>query len=172
MSIQERLRMFDPKYNQSNKKPEEPKKNKNISSKPKNVINPPPNINSKKLLPKSKFISSNNGLLIYQYPLIEFSELEKFHCKSIFILGKDQKSFIENFINYCSDISFEDKIRYKSQSLKESNLQPFSIYNIKRKECIRIICFPEFNLKHDIYKDQKTFISLLKIINNITSQIN
>ena len=31
MSIQERLRMFDPKYNQSNKKPEEPKKNKNIS---------------------------------------------------------------------------------------------------------------------------------------------
>ena len=172
MSIQERLRMFDPKYNQSNKKPEEPKKNKNISSKPKSIINQRPNINSKKLLPKSKFISSNNGLLIYQYPLIELSELEKFHCKSIFIFGKDQKSFIENFINYCSDISFEDKIRYQSQSLKENNLQPFSIYNIKRKECIRIICFPEFNLKHDIYKDQKTFISLLKIINNITSQIN
>ena len=172
MSIQERLRMFDPKYNQSNKKPEEPKKNKNISSKPKNVINPPPNINSKKLLPKSKFISSNNGLLIYQYPLIELSELEKFHCKSIFILGKDQKSFIENFINYCSDISFEDKIRYKSQSLKENNLLPFSIYNIKMKEFIRIISFPEFNLQHDIYKDQKIIISLLKIFKNITSKIN
>ena len=172
MSIQDRLIIFDPKYNQGNKKPEGPKKNAIIPNKPKNINNPKPNINSKKLLSKSKFISNENGLLIYQYPIIELSELEKFHCKSVFILGNDQISFIESFINYCSDISFEDKIRYKSQCLKENNLRPFSIYNIKRKECIRIICFPEFNSKHNIYKDQKVFISLLKIVKNITSKIN
>ena len=172
MSIQERLRMFDPKYNQKNKKPEEPKKNTSISSKPKKVINTIQNINSKKLLPKSKFIFTENGLSIYQYPIIEFSELEKFHCKDVFILGNGQISFIENFINFCSDITIEDKIRYKSQRLKENNLQPFSLYNIKRKECIRIIAFPEFNSNNGIYQDQKTFISLIKIFKNITSKVN
>ena len=133
MKIQKILMKFDPKYNKSNNKPEIPNTNTNIPNNPQNIVNPIPNINTKKLLPKSKFISNVNDLLIYQYPIIEFSELEKFKCKDVFILGKGPKAFIENFINYCSDISFEDKIRYESQSLKEKNLLPFSIYNIKRK---------------------------------------
>ena len=154
MSIKDRLKMFDPKYRENANNPQ------------------PPRNHNKKLLPKSKYISKENDLSIYQYPIIEFSDLEKFYCKNILILGINQMPFIENLINFCCDISYEDDIRYKPQSVKENNIKPFSIYNIKGMNCIRIISFPDFNSKNYIFNDEKTFISLLRIFEQITSKID
>ena len=200
ISFKDRLKMFDPKFKQKNQnaveteqkkenikklsekarifeqgqKAKETTKNQNIPGKLNNTINKEPKINSNKLLPKSKYISEENGLSIYQYPIITFNEVENFHCKNILILGNNQTPFINNFINYCSDVSFDDLFRYKSQSIKDNNIKPFSIYNIKtiEKKCFRIICFPEFNLKNDTYKSQQTFTSLIKIFKNVTSKID
>ena len=171
MSFQERLKMFDPKYRQNDNYPQPPR-NPNISIRPINAIKPVQSINNKKLLPKSKYISKENDLSIYQYPIIEFSDLEKFYCKNILILGINQIPFIENLINFCSNISYEDDIRYKSQTIKENNIKPFFIYNIKGMNCIRIISFPDFNSKNYIFNYEKTFISLLRIFEQITSKID
>ena len=171
MSIKDRLKMFDPKYKQNTNNPQPPR-NPNVQIRPINRINPVQNINNKKLLSKSKYISKENDLSIYQYPIIEFNDLEKFHCENIIVLGTNQLSFIDNLINFCSNISYEDDIRYQSQSLKENSIKPFTVYNIRATKCIKIICFPEFNSKKDIFKEKKTFIALLRIFEQIISKIS
>ena len=171
MNFQERLKLFDPKY-RKNANNSQPPRNPYVPNRPSNQIKSVQNINNKKLLPKSKYISKENDLLIYQYPINEFNDYEQVYCRNILILGTNELPFIENFINFCSKISYEDDIRYKSPSIKENYMKPFSIYNIKLENNIRIICFPEFNSKNDNFKDKKTFLTLLRIFEQITTRID
>ena len=80
MSIKDRLKMFDPKYRENANNPQPPR-NPIISIRPINPIIPGQSINNKKLLQKSKYISKENDLSIYQYPIIEFNDLEKLFSK-------------------------------------------------------------------------------------------
>ena len=171
MNVQDRIKLFDPKYRQ-NANNSQPPRNPYVPKRPSNQIKSVQNINNKKLLPKSKYISKENDLLIYQYPIIKFNDYEQVYCRNILILGTNELPFIENFINFCSKISYEDDIRYKSPSIKENYMKPFSIYNIKLENNIRIICFPEFNSKNDNFKDKKTFLTLLRIFEQITTRID
>ena len=169
ISFGDRTKMFDPKYQQN----KDTTKKQNIPSKLKSNLFNQDYMVSNKLLPKSKLISEKNGLFIYRYPLINFSDTDNISVKNILLLGNNQKPFINNFINYISNVLYDDKFRYESQSLNDDNFKPFSIYNIKANNyCFRIISFPEFNSKNNIFKSQEVFISLIKIIKKITSKID
>ena len=168
ISFGDRIKMFDPKYQQN----KDTTKKQNIPSKLKSNLFNQDYMASNKLIPKSKLISEKNGLFIYRYPLINFSDTDNISVKNILLLGNNQKPFINNFINYISNVLYDDKFRYESQSLNDDNFKPFSIYNIKADKCFRIISFPEFNSKNNIFKSQEVFISLIKIIKKITSKID
>ena len=79
MKIQDRLILFDPKYRQ-NANNSQPPRNPYVPKRPSNQIKSVQNINNKKLLQKSKYISKENDLLIYQYPIIEFNDYEQVYC--------------------------------------------------------------------------------------------
>ena len=168
ISFGDRIKMFDPKYQQN----KDTTKKQNIPSKLKSNLFNQDYMASNELIPKSKLISEKNGLFIYRYPLINFSDTDNISVKNILLLGNNQKPFINNFINYISNVLYDDKFRYESQSLNDDNFKPFSIYNIKADKCFRIISFPEFNSKNNIFKSQEVFISLIKIIKKITSKID
>ena len=147
ISFGDRIKMFDPKYQQN----KDTTKKQNIPSKLKSNLFNQDYMASNKLIPKSKLISEKNGLFIYRYPLINFSDTDNISVKNILLLGNNQKPFINNFINYISNVLYDDKFRYESQSLNDDNFKPFSIYNIKADKCFRIISFPEFNSKNYIF---------------------
>ena len=170
--------------NQNSNKTNNNQKNVHINNQAKNQNNNQTKDKNKKLqeimydnkvLPKSKPLYEKNDLHIFQYPIITFNDNETIRCRYIIILGNNQIEFINNFVNYCSDISYKDQIRYQAQSLENDDIKPFSIYNIKnikQKEYYKFICFPEFNLDENIYISKQIFTSFVKIFTSIISKIH
>ena len=85
ISFGDRIKMFDPKYQQN----KDTTKKQNIPSKLKSNLFNQDYMVSNKLLPKSKLISEKNGLFIYRYPLINFSDTDNISVKNILLLGNN-----------------------------------------------------------------------------------
>ena len=157
ISFRDRIKMFDPKYQQN----KDTTKKQNIPSKLKSNLFNQDYMVSNKLLPKSKLISEKNGLFIYRYPLINFSDTDNISVKNILLLGNNQKPFINNFINYISNVLYDDKFRYESQSLNDDNFKPFSIYNIKADTISQDFLNPFFKKTENFGKVGKLGINIM-----------
>ena len=109
-----------------------------------------------KLLSNSEIISKENpNMIIYKYPNDKLPKNISNNCKVLLFFGDKQNMFVNTFINFYRDISFEDNFRYKIES---EIFNDFKIYEIKGRNIkynIKIICFPNFiQNKNDFVKSE------------------
>ena len=191
-SFEERRKMFEKKAPE-----EQGKKNNNINIKKKisgsklDFIN---KLNSKgennqtqnlpnksntqekpKILPNSEIITEENpNMIIYKYPKLKVPLTDVNNCKILLFFGDQKDMFINAFINIYSDITFEDKFRYKIESSNSTNT--FKDYYIKARSFkynIRIISFPNFIQNKNDFGKSETMLELLDMIENkIPKRIN
>ena len=124
-----------------------------------------------KILPDSEVISNENpNMVLYKYPNNTFKKNVAKNCKILLFLGNNQDKFINSFINIYSDISFNDKFRYKIESPNSNDkTNNFIIYNIKARTAkydIQIVSFPYFNQKKEIFENYQLMKELFDLIEN------
>lgn len=64
----------------------------------------------------SKFIGEKNGLKIYKYPEVQFSQEEEIRAISLMVVGQTgsgKTTLLNSFVNYLLGVQLEDDFRYK-----------------------------------------------------------
>ena len=119
-------------------------------------------------------VEKKNGLEIYKYPKIKFTEEEKLNCKTIMVVGQTgsgKTTLLNSFLNYLMGIKYEDKFRYKIIIEKEnqkdgrsvtSQVNIYYIRSVKKGiPNIRIIDTPGFGDTRGLDYDAK-IIEMIK----------
>ena len=122
----------------------------------------------------STLISESDGLKIYKYPKIIFSEKEKLNCKTIMVVGQTgsgKSTLLNSLLNFLMGIQLEDDFRYKI-IIEDDKLVPggsitseVNIYNIRTNSNeipnIRIVDTPGFGDTRGLDYDSK-IIDMIK----------
>ena len=163
-SIQERIKKMQESQNKQSEKAtiiptisiKEKVKNNKEEKSAKNDKESEETTKSKIIKGSEIILKENEKVKIYKYPNIKFSKMEDNNCKILLMLGKEQNSFINTFINIYSNISFIDDIRYSIDSNEKNG---FNIYNIKsrtkpKNHDIKIICIPNLDMENTTFTQQ------------------
>ena len=132
--------------------------NTNSSNNNKNLI--------PKILPNSTILCKEEpNMIIYKYPNDKLPKNVSINCKVLLFFGDEQNMFVNTFINFYRNITFEDTFRYKIESENFNNI--FKIYEIKGiniKYNIKIICFPNFIKNKNDFIENETIINLKNLL--------
>lgn len=133
-------------------------------------------------LENAELLREEKGLKIYQYPRIEFTQLEESTAYIILIVGQTgsgKTTFINGFINYLMEIELDDDFRYvliieKERLKTESQTKGLHIYNIRsRKMNLKIIDTQGYGDTSGISEDEKITLtikdSFMKEINSLNT---